>query len=120
MFKGLGNIAQMFKQAQEMSGKMSEVNEELKAKKIVADAGGGMVTIEANGLSVVNKVTIDPKLIEGGETEMIEDLLVVAINQVSQKAKELHMDSMKDMTSGINLPGLDDALNQLTGSPKEE
>ena len=120
MFKGIGNIAQMFKQAQEMSGKMTEVNETLKSKKIVGDAGGGMVTIEATGMSEVTKVTIDPKLVEGGETEMIEDLLVSAFNQISQKAKELHMESMRDMTSGINMPGLDDALQQLTGTPKEE
>ena len=120
MFKGLGNLAQMFKQAQEMSGKISGLNEKLKAQKIVGDAGGGMVRIEANGLSEVSKVEIDAVLFDGGEREMIEDLLVAAFNQISQKAKALHAESMREMTMGMNVPGLEDALGKLTGGPKNE
>ena len=119
MFKGLGNLAQVFKQAQEMSGKISGLNEQLKSKKVVGDAGGGMVRVQANGLTEVSKVEIDPVLFESGEREMIEDLLVAAFNQVSQKAKELHMESMREMTSGVSLPGLEEALGNLTGEPKD-
>lgn len=119
MFKGLGNLAQMFKQAQEMSGKISGLNEKLKSQKIVGDAGGGMVRVAANGLSEVSKVEIDPALFDSGEREMIEDLLVAAFNQVSQNAKALHAESMREMTAGMNVPGLEDALGKLTGEPKD-
>ena len=78
-----------------------------------------LVRIGANGLSEVSKVEIDPALFTSGEREMIEDLLVVAFNQVSLKAKELHMESMREMTSGVNLPGLEEALGKLSGEPKD-
>ena len=119
MFKGLANLGQMMKQAQEMSGKMAQVSEELKAKKITADAGGGMVTIEANGIGEAKKVSIDPKLFESGEREMIEDLLVAAFNQVSAKAKQLNLETMQEMTGGMNLPGLEEAMEKLTGQDPE-
>ena len=115
MFKGLANLGQMMKQAQEMSGKMGEVSERLKAEKINADACGGMVTIEANGIGEVKKVSIDPTLFDSGEREMIEDLLVAAYNQVSLKAKQLNMEMMTEMTGGLNLPGMNEAIEKLTG-----
>jgi DNA-binding YbaB/EbfC family protein len=115
MFKGIGNIAQMLKQAQEMSGKMAEANDGLKSKRFTIEVGGGMVKIEANGLGETRKVSIDPDLFQRGEQEMIEDLLVAAFNQVSIKAKQLHMESMREMTAGVNLPGLDQALEKLSG-----
>lgn len=117
MLKGLGNIADLMKQAQQMGGRMQEINASLKSKTIEGTAGGGMVTVEINGLSEVLRCTIEPKLIEQQDREMIEDLVVAATNQAITRAKELHAESMKDLAGGINLPGLDEALGQLGDLP---
>lgn len=112
MFKGLGNIASLMRQAQQMGGRIQEMTDELKSKRVTANAGAGMVEVEANGLGEILKVKIDPTLTD---REMIEDLLPGAINQAAAKAKELHAEMMQSMTGDLNIPGLDDALSQLTG-----
>lgn len=111
MFKGISNLASVMKQAQQMGSKMKEVNERLKSQRVTASAGAGMVEVEANGLGEILRVTIEQDLVDKGEREMIESLLPAAINQAVSKAKQLHVDLMTD---GIELPGLDQALAQLT------
>jgi len=115
MFKDIGNFASMLRQAQQMGGKLQEVNEQLKTKRVNAVAGGGMVEVEANGLGEILRVTIDPDLVQRGEREMIEDLLPAAINQAVAKSKQLHMEMMQSMTQEMDIPGLGDALAQITG-----
>ena len=119
MFKQLGNIASLMKQAQQMSGRMQEINEQLRGQRVEGCSGGGMVTVNANGLGEVLQVSIDPGLIESGDREMIEDLLPAAINDAVTKAKQLHADAMKSMTSDMDLPGLDDALDRFVGGQSE-
>jgi nucleoid-associated protein EbfC len=116
MFKGLGNLANLpglIKQAQEMGGKLQQINAELKTKKVTGAAGGGLVEIDANGLGEVLAVRIDPSLVEKQDRELLEDLLPAAINSAQQKAKELHAQSMQALAGGMNLPGLTDALSNL-------
>ena len=116
MLKGLGNIGNLMSlmgKAGEITGKMGEVSEQLKNKRVTGSAGGGMVEVEANGLGQVLKVSIDPGLVEKQETEMIENLLPAAINDAVARSKQLHMESMQELTGGI--PGLEDAMSQLTG-----
>ena len=120
MFKQLGNIASLMKQAQQMSGRMNEVNDQLRAKQVQGSSGGGMITIDANGLGEVLKVTIDPDLIARGDGEMIEDLMPAAINDALVKAKQLHAESMKSLTSDMDLPGLDEALDRFVGGNSQE
>lgn len=117
MFKGLGNIANIMKQAQEMGGKMQELNEQLKAKRVVGNAGAGMVEVEANGLGEAMAVRIDPTLIEKQDRELLEDLLPAAFNAAQQKAKALHAEQMQSLTGGLNLPGMEDLLGGLGGNP---
>ncbi|MFT7638912.1 MAG: DNA-binding YbaB/EbfC family protein [Pirellulaceae bacterium] len=114
VFKGLSNLASLMRQASQMGGKVQEINDKLKSERVSAQAGGGMVEAEANGLGELIRVKIDPALVEKGEREMIEDLVTAAVNQVSAKAKQLHIEAMKEMTGGMDLPGLDDALAQIT------
>ncbi|MEM7315203.1 MAG: YbaB/EbfC family nucleoid-associated protein, partial [Planctomycetota bacterium] len=83
---------------------------------IEADAGGGMVKVEVNGVGEVIKVTIEPSLVEKNETEMIEDLMAAAMNHASAKAKQRHAEVMQSLTEGINLPGLSDAISKFTGT----
>jgi len=115
MFKGLGNIASLMRQAQQMGGKLQELNERLKNDRATASTGAGMVEVEVNGLGEVLRVKIDPSLVERGDREMIEDLLPGAVNQAVAKAKQLHAEAMRSMTEGLNLPGLDEAISQITG-----
>ena len=113
MFKGLGNLAALLRQAQQFSGKMQAINERLKGQRVTASTGGGMVEVEANGLGEVLRVRIDPTLVERGEREMIEDLLPSAVNQAVAKAKQCHFEAMKSITDGMNVAGLDEALSEL-------
>jgi DNA-binding YbaB/EbfC family protein len=121
MLKGLGDLASLLRQAQQFSGKMQAVNERLKGERVTSSTGGGMVEVEANGLGEVLRVKIDPALVERGETEMIEDLLPAAVNQALAKSKQRHVEAMKSITEGLSLPGLEEALSQLSpNGPKQE
>ena len=119
MFKGIGdlaNIGQMMRQAQQMGAKMQEVQEQLKQQRVTGSAGAAMIEVDANGVGEILAVRIDPSLIDKGDREMIEDLLPAAINDASQKAKELHAEALKEAAGGLELPGdLGDALSKFTG-----
>ncbi len=115
MFKGIGNLASLMKNAQQLGGRMQEIQEQLKTQRATGTAGGGMVEVEVNGLGEVIRVRIDPQLVESGEREMIEDLLPAAMNQAVAKSKQLHAQAIQSMTDGLDVPGLDAALSQLTG-----
>jgi hypothetical protein len=116
MFKGIGNLASIMKTAQEMGGKMEQINAQLKAARTTGSAGGGMVEIEANGLGEVLRVHIDSQLLESGDGEMLEDLLPAAFNQAQAKAKQLYRDAMQSVTEGLNVPGLNEALEKFGGT----
>jgi DNA-binding YbaB/EbfC family protein len=119
MFKGLGNLANLgsiMKSAQEMGSKMQALNAELKSKRATGAAGGGLVEVEVNGLGEALAVRIDPTLVEKQDREMIEDLLPAAFNAAVVKANQLRAEGLQSITGGMQLPGLDDALSQFTGT----
>jgi DNA-binding YbaB/EbfC family protein len=118
MLKGLGNLAGMLKQAQQMGSRLQALNEELKSRRASGTAGGGMVTVEVNGIGEVLTCRIDPSII--GDRELIEDLVPAAVNQAVGKSKQLHAEAMKSMASGMQLPGLDEMLSQVTGQGPDE
>jgi len=120
MFKGLGNIGNIMKQAQEMGGKMQQLNESLKSQRVIGSAGGGMVEVEANGLGEALAVRIDPALIKKQDRELLEDLLPAAFNSAQQKCKALHAEQMQALTGGMNLPGMDEILAGLGETPPAE
>jgi DNA-binding YbaB/EbfC family protein len=118
MFKSLGNLANigtLVKQAQEMSGRMQAIQDELRTKRASGAAGGGLVEVDVNGLGEVLAVRIDPSLVEKGEREMIEDLLPAAFNAAAAKAKQLYAEAMQSLAGGLPIAGLQDALAQLSG-----
>jgi DNA-binding YbaB/EbfC family protein len=121
MFKGIANLASLVKQAQQVGSKLQGISDELKAKRVTGAAGGGLVEVEVNGLGDVLKVRIDPKLIESRDREMIEDLIPAAVNQAIVKSRALHAEAMTSATTGMDVPGLDEALANLQpGSPPSE
>lgn len=101
--KGLGGI---FKQAQEMQAKMAEVQNELGQKKVEVSVGGGMVNVTANGLNEILAVKIDDELINMQDREVLEDLIIGAVNEANRKVKELSQAEMSKLTGGIKIPGL--------------
>lgn len=117
MFKGLGSIANLMKQAQEMGSKMQAVQEDLRTKRTTGAAGGGLVEVDMNGLADVLAVRIDPELVAKGDREMIEDLLPAAFNAAHQRAKQLHSEALQQISGGLNIPGLNDAFSQLGEKP---
>jgi DNA-binding YbaB/EbfC family protein len=105
----------MLKQAQQMGGRLQQIAEELKTKRVEGTAGGGLVVVEVNGVGEVLACRIDPSLITSGDRELIEDLVPAAMNQALAKSRELHAEAMKSLTAGIDLPGMNDMLSQLSG-----
>ena len=121
MFKGLGNIASLMKQAQTMGPKMQEAMDELKTKQVTGTAGGGMVTVVANGAGPILEVKIDPVLTEKNDLEMVTDLLPAAINDAIAKQKQLHMEVMQSVTGDLPIPGnMENMLNQMLGGEKDD
>ncbi|MCE9546238.1 MAG: YbaB/EbfC family nucleoid-associated protein [Planctomycetia bacterium] len=113
MFKGLANLGSILKQAQQMGSRMHEVNDRLKSVRVTGSAGGGLVEVELNGLGEVLRLTLDPSLVEKQDRELIEDLVPAAVNQGIAKAREQHAAMVREMTEGMELPGLQDALKSM-------
>ena len=103
MTKGLGNI---LKQAQQMHAKISELQEEMANKTVEASAGGGMVNIVMNGKQQVLAIRIDPEVVNRKDIEMLQDLIVAAVNEAIRKSQEMMTEEMKKITGGLNIPGM--------------
>jgi nucleoid-associated protein EbfC len=114
---GLANLPALLKQVQEMGGKLQQLNAELKSKRVTGAAGGGLVEVDVNGLGEALAVRVDPSLIEKQDRELLETLLPGAINAARQKARELHAESMQQLTGGMQIPGLSEALGNLGITP---
>lgn len=115
MFKGLANLGALLKQAQEFSSRMKGVNDELRTRHATGTAGGGIVEVEINGLMEVLRCRIDPAMVTGGDRELLEDLVTTAVNQAITKAKELHAEALKSAAGGLEVPGLDEAMQKILG-----
>jgi hypothetical protein len=85
---------------------MARIQDELALKKVTGSAGGGMVTVTANGKSEILSVVIERAMIVEKEAEMLQDLIVAASNDALRKARELGKAEMGKLTGGLNLPGL--------------
>jgi len=120
VFKGLANIGGLLKQAQQIGGQMGQITEEMKKRRVTGTAGGGMVEIEVNGLMEVLRCSIDPSLSSQNDRELLEDLVVAAVNQAIAKGKQMHADAVRELTGGMSLPGMDDLLEKMTGAEPEE
>jgi len=113
MFKGLGNIASMLKQAQEMQQRLQELQEGLGKLRVEGTAGGGLVTVEATGQQRIVAVRVDPSLLRAEDQEMLEELVAAATNQALDKARQAAADEMTKLTGGLEVPGMQEALSKL-------
>ncbi len=112
MLKGLGNIASMMKQASQMQERLAEAREKLASVRTEGSAGGDMVKVTATGEMKIVSVSLDPSLIESGDREMMEELVTAAVNQALQKAREAAAATMSEAATGIDVPGLSEALSK--------
>jgi DNA-binding YbaB/EbfC family protein len=103
MTKGLGNI---LKQAQQMHAKIAQLQEEMAAKTVEGSSGGGMVNIMMNGKQEILSVRIDPEVVNREDIEMLQDLIVAAVNEAIRKSQEMMQEEMKKITGGLSIPGL--------------
>ncbi len=101
--KLLGNL---MKQAQMMQEKMARIQEEAAAKTVEASAGGGMVTVTANGRMEVVSIKIEKEVVDPADVEMLQDLVASAVNEALKKAQEMVSEEMSKVTGGLGLPGM--------------
>ena len=101
--KGFGN---MMKEAQKLQEKMLAMQEEIAKRKVEATAGGGMVTVEANGNQEILSIKIDPEVINKDDAQMLEDLVLAACNEALRKSRELVQQELGKLTGGMKIPGL--------------
>jgi DNA-binding YbaB/EbfC family protein len=103
MAKGLGNI---MKQAQQMQAKMARMQEELATREVEATAGGGMVTARVNGKQQLLELKIEKAVVDPEDVEMLEDLVIAAVNEGMKKSQEMVQEEMSKITGGMNIPGM--------------
>lgn len=101
--KGFGNI---MKEAQKLQQQMERMQEEVAQKKVEATAGGGMVTVQANGKQELLSIKLDPEVINKDDAQMLEDLVLAACNEALRKSRELVQQEMGKLTGGLKIPGL--------------
>lgn len=101
--KGMGN---MFKQAQKLQSRMMQLQEELAERTVETSAGGGMVKVVASGRQQIVSIEIEKEVVDPDDVEMLQDLLMAAINDALAKSQEMVTSEMGKLTGGLNIPGL--------------
>ncbi len=101
--KGLGDIMQ---QAQKMQATLSQMNKEVEKKTAEASAGGGMVTVVANGKGELVSVRVEKEIVDPEDKEMLEDLVLAAANEALRKVQKLKEEELKKVTGGLKIPGM--------------
>jgi DNA-binding YbaB/EbfC family protein len=101
--KGMAN---MMKQAQKLQAKMLKLQEEMAEKTVETAAGGGMVKVVANGKQQIVSIQIEKEVVDPEDVEMLQDLVLAAVNDALMKAQEMVSEEMGKLTGGMNIPGL--------------
>ncbi len=104
MFKGIGDMAKLMKQAQEMQGKLAEAQERVASIEADGASGAGMVRATVSGKGELRRLAIDPALMTPQDREVLEDLVVAAVNDAHAKAQEAAQAEMAKLTEGLPLP----------------
>ncbi len=110
MLGNLGQLTHLLRNAGQIKENMKQMQERLKAVRFEADAGAGQVVATVNGRGEMISLQIEPKLIEGGDVEMIEDLTIAAIRAAVTKSRSAVQEEMQTVTGGMNLEGLSEML----------
>ncbi|HYV99243.1 MAG TPA: YbaB/EbfC family nucleoid-associated protein [Gemmatimonadaceae bacterium] len=100
----MSDMLKMLQQAQQMQSRLQQAQEELARMTVTGTAGGGMVTVEADGKGQVRSVRIEPGVVNPADVEMLEDLVLVAVTDAQKRAAQLMQDEMGKLTGGLGLP----------------
>ena len=100
----MADFMKMLQQAQQMQGKLQQMQEEMERLTLTATSGGGMVTATADGKGQIKRIQIDPSVVSAADVEMLEDLVLVAITEVQKKAAIAAQEEMQKVTGGLSLP----------------
>ncbi|MDI6687218.1 MAG: YbaB/EbfC family nucleoid-associated protein [Desulfobacterales bacterium] len=101
--KGMGN---MMKQAQKLQSRMASLQEEMAEKIVEATAGGGMIKVTANGRQQILSIQIEKEVVDPDDVEMLQDLILAAVNDALAKSNEMVSAEMSKLTGGLKIPGL--------------
>lgn len=102
----MSNMTDIFKQAQALQSKLADLQAQAEKKTAEASSGGGMVTAVVNGKLQILSIRIEPQVFTSGDREMLEDLVVAAVNEAIRKVQQLMADAMSEVTGGFKIPGL--------------
>ncbi|MEW6271830.1 MAG: YbaB/EbfC family nucleoid-associated protein [Thermodesulfobacteriota bacterium] len=102
----LSSMGDLMKQAKAMQERLTNLQEEVGARTVEASAGGGMVTAKVNGKMQLLAVTIDPEILRSDDREMLQDLIVAAVNEALRQAQSMMSEEMSKLTGGLRIPGL--------------
>jgi DNA-binding YbaB/EbfC family protein len=103
---GMGNMGSMMKQVQKMQQEMARLQGELEEKTVESSAGGGVVAVVATGKKEIKSISIKPEAVDPDDVEMLEDLILAAVNEALRKAEQMVAEEMSKITGGLNIPGL--------------
>lgn len=104
--KSIGNMGNIMNQAKKMQERLASVQEEMALKTIDGSAGGGMVTVTANGRQEILSLKIEPEVVNPEDIEMLQDLVQAAVNDALRKSQEMVQQEMSKITGGLKIPGL--------------
>ncbi|MDH5591158.1 MAG: YbaB/EbfC family nucleoid-associated protein [Gemmatimonadota bacterium] len=104
----MNNLGQLMQLGQQLQSRMSKLQENLESHEVTTSAGGGMVTVRADGKGTVKAIRIDPTCVDPADVEMLEDLVLAAVSEAQQQARAVQEEEMRKATGGLpmNLPGL--------------
>lgn len=106
MFGNQGNMQGMLKKVQKMQAEMQKMQEELKTKTVETSVGGGAVTVVVNGEKELQSLKIKPEAVDPDDVEMLEDLVLSAVNEANRKVDDMLQQEMSKVTGGMKLPGM--------------
>lgn len=100
----MADFSQLLQLGQQMQGRLTQMQTELAQQTVSGSAGGGMVTVSADGKGQIRSIRIDPSVASDGDVEMLEDLVLAAVSEAQRKAQELYRSEMSKVTGGLPLP----------------
>ena len=103
---GFGNMSKMLKQAQKIQQDMAKLQEELKERTVEASAGGGVIEVTVSGKQELLAIKLKPEVVDPEDIEMLQDLILAAVNEGLKKSQEMAASEMSKITGGLNIPGL--------------
>ncbi|RYD04273.1 hypothetical protein N752_15630 [Desulforamulus aquiferis] len=101
-----GNMNKMMKQVQKMQADMAKMQEELANRTVESTAGGGVIKVVANGKQEIVSIEIKPEAVDPDDVEMLQDLILAAVNEALRQSQEMVSKEMGKLTGGLNIPGL--------------